>query len=323
MTRLVRLTLSSARNVVNLLRLFSTAECYAALRELRWSNGVYCPHCHSFNVTKEGHSAKQKEKQKYRCSDCGRHFDDETMTVFQGHHQPLKTWIACLYLMALNLSNSQIAEELDLSTSAVQLMTELLRKEIDRKRELPKLSHEVECDEVYVIAGHKGNPAAVEASGRKARRRRLKGSPGRGTYEKDKPPIQGIVQRSGEVVFVLLKNVKKTTIEPIIQSVVLPGSTVYTDEYIIYDGLQGLNYVHKSVNHGAKEYARDEDGDGFHEVHVNTIEGIWSLLRSWLRPHRGISKEKLPLYLSFFEFVYNARKRGKAALHSLVAALVS
>ena len=36
--------------------------------------------------------------------------------------------------------------------------------------------------------------------------------------------------------------------------------------------------------YGCGEYARDEDGDGFYEVHVNTIEGFWSLLRSWLRP---------------------------------------
>ena len=58
------------------------------------------------------------------------------------------------------------------------------------------------------------------------------------------------------------------------------------------------------------------------EIHVNTMEGTWSLLRSWLRPHRGISQEKLPLYLGFFEFVHNARRRGKALLGALVAALV-
>jgi transposase len=54
------------------------------------------------------------------------------------------------------------------------------------------------------------------------------------------------------------------------------------------------------VNHSAGEYARDEDGEGFQEVHVNTWEDLWSLLRSWFRPHRGISQEKLPLYLAFF-----------------------
>jgi transposase-like protein len=76
------------------------------------------------------------------------------------------------------------------------------------------------------------------------------------------------------------------------------------------------------VCHGHGEYARDEDGDGFHEAHVNTIEGFWSLLRSWLRPHRGISQEKLPLYLGFFEFVHNARKRGKALLSALLETLL-
>src|SRR4051794_17216375 len=62
-----------------------------------------------------------------------------------------------------------------------------------------------------------------------------------------------------------------------------------------------------------------EDGDGFCEV--NTLEGFWSLLRSWL--HRGISQEKLPLYLGFFQFVHNARRRGKALLGSLIEALVA
>jgi len=50
---------------------------------------------------------------------------------------------------------------------------------------------------------------------------------------------------------------------------------------------------------------------------------IWSLLRSWLRPHRGISQDKLPPYLGFFQFVHNARRRGKALLGALIAGLVA
>ena len=69
-------------------------------------------------------------------------------------------------------------------------------------------------------------------------------------------------------------------------------------------------YGHEAVCHAKGEYARDDDGDGFCEVHVNTLEGFWSLLRSWLRPHRGISQERLPLYLGFFEFVHNVRVPG-------------
>lgn len=132
----------------------------------------------------------------------------------------------------------------------------------------------------------------------------------------------GILQRSDEVFIQMLANVKQATIEPLIRSVIQPGSSVYTDEYDIYARLEAWGYPHKSVCHGRGEYARDDDGDGFHEVHVNTIEGFWSLLRSWLRPHRGISQELLPHYLAFFEFVHNAKRRGKALLGSLLHALL-
>lgn len=131
-----------------------------------------------------------------------------------------------------------------------------------------------------------------------------------------------MIQRGGEVVIPMLANVQQRTIKPIIQSIVKPGTLIYTDEYDIYARLEAWGYSHKSVCHSAGEYARDEDGDGFCEVHVNTIEGFWSLLRSWLRPHRGISQEKLPIYLGFFEFVHNARKRGKALMSSLLGTLL-
>jgi transposase len=130
-----------------------------------------------------------------------------------------------------------------------------------------------------------------------------------------------MIQRGGEVVIQMLANVQQKTIEPLIKATIAPGTQVYTDEYDIYARLDEWGYAHRSVCHGRGEYARDEDGDGFHEIHVNTMEGFWSLLRSWLRPHRGISQEKLPLYLGFFAFVHNVRKRGKALLSSLVQLL--
>ena len=108
-----------------------------------------------------------------------------------------------------------------------------------------------------------------------------------------------------------------------IRGTIARGSVVYTDEYDIYKHLSEWGYTRHTVCHARGEYARDDDGDGFCEVHVNTMEGVWSLLRSWLRPHRGVSQEKLPLYLVFFQFVHNARRRGRALLGELVAALVA
>ena len=140
---------------------------------------------------------------------------------------------------------------------------------------------------------------------------------------KEKPPIFGMIQRGGQVVIRMLADAKQATIGPLIMRTIAEGSTVYTDEYDIYARLREWGYGHETVCHAAGEYARDDDGDGFCEVHVNTLEGFWSLLRSWLRPHRGISQERLPLYLGFFEFVHNVRRRGKALLGSLIELLVT
>lgn len=180
----------------------------------------------------------------------------------------------------------------------------------------------MECDEVYLVAGHKGYPGEVLKAGRKGRCRRLKGARGRGTLATEKPPVFGMIQRGGEVVIRMMENVRQTSIQPLIQATIASGTLVYTDEYAIYNRLPSWGYGHKTVNHGQGEYARDEDGDGFHEVHVNTMEGFWSLLRSWLRPHRGISQEKLPIYLAFFEFVHNMKRRGKSLLQALLQTLV-
>jgi len=302
--------------------LIDDEKCFEVVRGLRWREGVRCVKCGSEAVVKNGLDDTQPFRQRYLCNCCEARFDDLTDTVLAGHHGPLKDWILCLYFMGLNLSQHQIGEELGLSKDVIHLMAMQLREGIVQKKAEVKLQGEVECDEVYVVAGHKGHPEAVKKAGRKGRRRRLKSARGRGTLEKEKPPVFGIIQRSGEVFIEMLANVQQKTIRPIIQRIVEAGTLIFTDEYDIYSRLTEWGFGHKTVCHAAGEFARDEDGDGKHEVHVNTIEGFWSLLRSWLRPHRGISQEKLPLYLGFFEFVHNAKVRGKALLEGLIQVLV-
>jgi transposase-like protein len=298
--------------LVNLSSLIDDAKCYALVRQQRWPDGVRCPRCASTAVARHGRDDAQPHRQRYRCAACNARFDDLTGTVLAGHHQPLRVWVLCLYLMGLNLSNRQIANELDLGVSDVQAMTEHLRPRWrggDRRglrRGRPQ-----------------GQPRRCRQKGRPGRRRRLKGAPGRGTLAKEKPPILGLLQRGGEVVVRMLANVQQATIQPLIEATVAKGALVHTDGYDVHARLEGWGYGHKTVCHARGEYARDDDGDGFCEVHVNTTEGFWSLLRSWLRPHRGISQEKLPTYLGFFQLVHNARRRGKALLGTLVAALIA
>jgi len=148
--------------MLSLRSLLDPQKCYEEVRKIRWPNGVNCPHCHSTHVVKNGHHETEAHRQRYLCKDCAARFDDLTSTVFEGHHQPLEVWMAVLYLMGLNLSNRQIAEELNFCTSVVHEMTSILRQEIlDKKQEI-KLSQEVEIDEVYLVAGHKGHPEIVK-----------------------------------------------------------------------------------------------------------------------------------------------------------------
>ncbi len=163
-------------DLVNLSGLMDDAKCFAFVRQRRWPEGIRCPACDNDAVIRDGHDDTQPCRQRYRCKACSGRFDDLTgldaasrhlppgdrcAMVLAGHHQPLRIWVLCLYFMGLNLSNRQIAGELGLDASDTQAMTEQLRRGLVAKTPAVELKGEVEIDEVYVVAGHKGQPAAV------------------------------------------------------------------------------------------------------------------------------------------------------------------
>jgi transposase-like protein len=161
----------AAPDSVNLAALIDGAKCFALARQHRWPEGVRGPGGGSDAVVRHGrdavvrHGRDDTQPRRYRCKACADRSDDLTGTVLAGHHQPLRVWVLRLYLMRLNLSNRQIAEELGLSGSDAQLMTERLRHGLAAGTPAATLEGEVEIGEVYVVAGHKGQPAAVAEGG--------------------------------------------------------------------------------------------------------------------------------------------------------------
>lgn len=121
-------------SIITIKQLVSEAQCYATIRQLRWAGGVICPHCDSGDTIRRGFDNPQRLCQRYQCKACNKRFDDLTETVLSGHHQPLSVWVLCLYFMGLNLSNQQIAQELDLNKDDLQYMTEHLRLGLDKKK---------------------------------------------------------------------------------------------------------------------------------------------------------------------------------------------
>ena len=121
--------------MITITSLMNESRCYEEVRKLRWTDQVTCPHCASPKVVKNGYHSNQPARQRYHCHTCQRRFDDLTGTVFAGHHQPLTVWMLCLYLMGLNLSNTQIANELDLNVSDSQRMCQTLRQMLSEKKD--------------------------------------------------------------------------------------------------------------------------------------------------------------------------------------------
>ena len=150
---------------MNLFHLLDEDKCFEVIRAYRWPEGVRCPHCYTDQITKQGRDERQRARQRYRCLGCQQKFDDLTGTVFAGHHQPLRVWVAGLYLMGLNLSNRQIAHELGINEDDAQHLTRQLRQEVVAAAATPELSGTVEVDEVYLVAGHKGQHAEVQKKG--------------------------------------------------------------------------------------------------------------------------------------------------------------
>jgi transposase-like protein len=140
---------------------------------------------------------------------------------------------------------------------------------------------------------------------------------GRGTYANDRPPIVGTVGRTtGQV---RLRVVMDTTGDTLVQHVhrfTRSGSQVYTDEN------QSYNHVlrtHAAVAHGLGEWARDDDGDGVREAHCNTAEGMWTDVRNFLRPFKGVHKKYLSGYVAICEMHRNVKRISPEFIASLVA----
>jgi transposase len=147
-------------------------------------------------------------------------------------------------------------------------------------------------------------------------RRRANKRRGRGTYENDRPPVLGVVGRtSGQVRLRVVLDTKGPTLKDHVHRFTLPGCHIYTDEYDSYNGIERLR---SKVAHGKKEWARDDDGDGIREVHTNTTEGMWTGLRNFLRPFRGVHKRYLSGYVAVHECSINLKRISPGFISALV-----
>ena len=164
------------------------------------------------------------------------------------------------------------------------------------------------------IRGKKGelHPDPEDPPRKRANKRR-----GHGTYDNDRPPIVGTVGRESEQVRLrVVHNTDRKTLEKHVHQFTLKGTTCYTDEW------QAYNHIireHDTVCHAEHEWARDDDGDGVREVHTNTAEGMWTDVRNYFRPFKGVHKDYLSGYVAIAEFRRNLKRISPEFIAALAA----
>jgi transposase-like protein len=140
---------------------------------------------------------------------------------------------------------------------------------------------------------------------------------GRGTFANDRPPVLGTVGReTGQIRLRVVDDTKGATLRAHAHRFTLGEAIINTDEYQSYNSIARQR---DSVCHGRHEWARDDDGDGFCEVHCNTTEGLWTDVRNFLRPFKGVHKKNLAGYIALCEFRRNLKRISPAFIADLVA----
>ena len=272
--------------------------CLDWLKAERWPSGLIpCAKC---GVDRKHHRVSGRPA--YACDYCGSMISPMAGTIFEKSSTALRTWFYAMYLMSATrcgISAKQIQRETGVTYKTAWRMFKQIRTLMSEDISLE--GEAVEMDETYV-------------GGKDLNKHRSKRSGIRGRSTVSKTAVFGMLERGGCVIARVTPDAKAKTILPIVAERVLPASTVYTDDFAIYEGLNkmGLGYVHNRINHSAKVYVM---GD----THTNSIEGFWSLLKRGLGGvYHQVSAKYLQTYCDEYAYRYNRRFSEKPMFTSLL-----
>lgn len=273
------------------------ATCLEWLWHNRYStdgDNAHCPKCDAERPFKRYNTSQQR--QSWTCTGCGHHLHPTADTIFHKSSTSLHLWFYAMYLMTstrCGISAKQLERELGVTYKTAWRMAYLIRHEL-MGQDGQALSGAVEADETYIGGRRRGTP---------------RGRPGPDSH---KVPVFGMVERGGHVVATSIANVRKASLMPHLVRRVLPRSTVYTDELKSYDGLRKAGYHHRRIHHAANVYVSGN-------VHVNTIEGFWSLVKRGIGGvYHAVSAKHLQGYLNEYAWRYNHRKDDCAQFETLL-----
>ncbi|MEX2237468.1 MAG: IS1595 family transposase [Dehalococcoidia bacterium] len=283
--------------------------CLDLVADLIYPDGMPCRKC---GELRKHHRLTNRKA--FSCQICGTHIYPLAGTIFAKSTTPLKSWFYAMYLIAstrCGISAKQLERELGVTYKTAWRIYNQLRKLMAENS--GPLTGTVEVDETWIG----GKPRYRAGGPQPARRADGSRRPGRRTRAEapNQKPVIGMVERGGRVRAFAVPHVGRRVAQPLVQAHVMPASLVYTDAANAYDLLEGKGYRHERIHHEAKVYV---DGD----IHTNTIEGFWSLLKNGIAGvYHSVSAKHLQAYVNEYAFRYNHRK-SDAPMYELVKAQV-
>lgn len=263
--------------------------CLEYLMRSRFGESIDCPKC-----GKHGKFHRIRRHPAYECAWCGHEIYPMVGTPFEKSRTSLQKWFYAIYLFTTSrngVAAKELQRQLGVTYKCAWRMGHEIRKYMGNVDGDDGLSGHVEVDETMIGGTRKG---------------------GRGRAAKGKTVVFGMLERTGDVMTKIVPNIRRVTLQPIIESNVAVGSRISSDELRTYRSLRSRGYIHGTVEHGAGEYVKGS-------IHTNSIEGFWSLLkRSILGTHVHVSTKHLPAYLAEFEFRFNMRRHPAWMFHRLM-----
>lgn len=272
----------------------------AHFEALLWPAGPVCPHCSAtepYTLTAKPGSKKPVRKGVYKCRKCRKQFTVRVGTIFESSKMPLHKWAHAIFLMTgskKGVSSHQLARTLDITVKSAWFLSHRVREAMRMEPLAGMLSGTVEIDEAYVG----GKP-------RKPMRNKNHYPTGRGTKKK---PVAALVERDGNAVCFPIEHADAATLKGAARAVCHPSSTIMTDEWRAYSGLDREFAAHHVVRHGKLQYVRRI---GEVKASTNEAESFFAILkRSHYGIHHHLSKKHLHRYCTERAFMWNGRKKA-------------
>jgi transposase-like protein len=275
--------------------------CIDAVAAMRWMNGPHCPDCRGEKGEKPYYIKTQK---RWKCRECRRQFSVKVGTIFEDSPISLQKWLPALWMLVNDkngISSWELHRALGVSQKTAWFMLHRLRLAVKTKAFAYKIGGKggngVEVDETFVG----GKFRNMHRNRREELQRDVSDVP---QYKNDKLPgktaVFGMFDRDERKVrAMVVRNVKRETLQTEILNNVRYGSPIYSDDAVSYDCLRE-NFVHEVVNH-AEEYVRGQ-------VHTNSLENFWSLLKRNLKgTYVAVEPFHLERYVDEQVFRFNNR----------------